>query len=101
MCVCVCVYVCVCECERGEREHRRRVRATAARTHLEEGEGTGEEGTSARSWGTPPIPPPSQLQGREPGQLVVTCPMLMNPYLLAMRLASGKPPEILTAQWLV
>lgn len=55
----------------------------------------------ARGRGGLPRPPPSQLQGREPGQPVITCPMLMNPYLLAMRLASGKPPAILTAQWLV
>lgn len=39
--------------------------------------------------------------GPRAGQPVVTCPTLMKPYLLAMRLASGKPPAILTAQWLV
>lgn len=64
------------------------------------GKGDGEEGTrSELLQGDPPFPGPPR--GREPGQPVVTCPTLMKPYLLAMRSASGKPPAILTAQWLV
>lgn len=64
------------------------------------GKGDGEEGTrSVPLKGNPPFPGP--LQGRGPGRPVVTCPTLMKPYLLAMRLASGNPPAILTAQWLV
>lgn len=53
--------------------------------------------------GSRPCPP----AGRDPGarsEVVVrrvTCPILTYPYLLAILLASGSPPVIRTAQWLV
>ena len=94
--------VCVCVRVSERRESIAEELGQQLQEHIwKRGRGQTRRGQARGRGGLPPISPPSQLQGREPGQPAVTCPMLMNPYLLAMRLASGKPPAILTAQWLV
>ena len=85
--------MCVRVSERREREHRRRVRATAARTHLEEGEGTDEEGTSARSWGTPPHFPALSASGPRTrpasGYLSYVDESVLAGYAVGLREAAG------------